>query len=82
MRPRVNVIRACLKMVEIKKNKKVSLPAKVFLYIEVINEKNICHLQQKRNNGLIDSLLRRCRYLLQIGCRYSYLQHRRMSHLL
>ena len=32
-------------MVEIKKNKKVSLPAKVFLYIEVINEKTsaICN---------------------------------------
>ena len=45
LRPREADVRACLKMEEIKKNKKVSLPAKVFLYIEVINEKTsaICN---------------------------------------
>ena len=41
-----------------------------FSYYKVEKHKNICHLQRKACNTLVNKQLERCRYLWQIGCRY------------
>ena len=42
----------------------------IFSYYKVEKHKNICHLQRKACNILLDKYLERCRYLWHIGCRY------------